>query len=108
MSGLGVGEEDDVVGPLADEQGVLDGGGVGAEHAEWLVTNLPAVAVGAVEEVPAPSFTDAGDVGQVVADAGGDQNATGASRAVPLARRMTNRDRRDWTLVVDELDAVAE
>jgi hypothetical protein len=46
---LGVGRVDDVVGPLADELGVEDRPGVGAEHAEGLISDFPAVAVGAVE-----------------------------------------------------------
>ena len=99
-------EVDDVVGPLPDEQGVLDGRGVGAEHPERLIAHLPAVAVGAVEEVLAPPFPDAGDVGEVVAHAGGDQHAPGAEDGA--AGRV---DREAWVdslhVVVDDLDAVA-
>ncbi len=52
--------------------------GRAAEHAEGLVADLVAVAVGAVEQVAAPALADAGDVGDVVAEAGGDQDAPGA------------------------------
>jgi len=38
-----VGEEDHVVGPLTNEECVLDRAGDGAEHAERLVADLPAV-----------------------------------------------------------------
>ena len=51
-----------------------------AEHAEGLVADLVAVAVRAVQQVAAPPLADSGDVGEVVAQAGGDQDATGSQR----------------------------
>jgi len=44
-------EERHVVGPLAYEVCVLNGARDGAQHSEGLVADLPAVAVGAVQEV---------------------------------------------------------
>ena len=78
-----VGEEHDVVGPLADQVGVGDGLGRAAEHAEGLVADLVAVAVGAVQQVATPPFAHAGDVGDVVAQPGGDQDAAGAQDGRP-------------------------
>ncbi len=72
-----VDEEDDVVGPLPEQERVLDGVGRAAEHAEPLVADLVAVAVGAVQQVAAPALADAGDVGELVAEPGGDQDAAG-------------------------------
>ena len=43
-------EEDDVLGPLSDEQRMRDRTRVGAEHAERLVAHLPAVAYGQWED----------------------------------------------------------
>ena len=57
---LGVGEVEDVVGPLADELRVQDRAGVGADDPEGFVADLPAVAVGAVEEVASPALADTG------------------------------------------------
>ena len=73
----GVDEEDDVVGPLPHEQRVLDRAGLRAQDAEGLVADLPAVAVRAVQQVPAPPLADAGDIGQLVAHPGGDEEAAG-------------------------------
>ena len=78
-----VGEEDDVVGPLPHELGVGERLGGAAQHAERLVADLVAVAVGAVQQVAAPALADAGDVGQLVAQAGGDQHAPGAQVRPP-------------------------
>ncbi len=55
--------------------------GCAAEDAERLVADLVAVAVRAVQEVAAPPLAHAGDVGDVVAQAGGDQDAAGVQRA---------------------------
>ena len=60
---VGVREEDDVVRPLAEQMRVVDGAGAGADDADRLVADLPAVAVGAVEEVSAPALAGARDVG---------------------------------------------
>ena len=45
------------------------------EDAEGLVADLVAVAVRAVQQVASPPLADAGDVGDLVAQAGGDQDA---------------------------------
>ena len=45
-----------------------------AEHAEALVANLVAVAVRAVEQVATPALADAGEVGELIAEPGGDQD----------------------------------
>ena len=55
---VGVGEEDDVVGPLPHQLRVLDGAWVGAEDSDGLVADLPSVAVRAVQEISAPALTD--------------------------------------------------
>ena len=78
VSSGAVGEEHDVVGPLPDEVRVGDGLGSAAEHAEGLIADLVPVAVRAVQEVATPALTDAGDVGELVAQAGGDQDAPGS------------------------------
>ena len=56
-----------------------------AEHAEGLVADLPAVAVRAVQQVLAPPLADAGDVGELVADAGGDEDRGARSGLRPPA-----------------------
>ena len=71
---VGVGEEDDVVGPLAHELCVLDGAGHGAEYSDRLVADFPPVAIRAMQEITPPSLADAGDVGQLVAHTGCDQD----------------------------------
>ena len=60
--GVGWGEVDEVVGPLADDLGVADRAGVAADDAELAVADLVAVAVGAVQDVAGPPLTQAGDV----------------------------------------------
>ena len=99
-------EEDEVVGPLPQQVRVIDGGGRRAEHADRPVANLPAVAVGAVEEVAAPELSDAGNVGQLVDCPGCEEQA---SRRHAVAAGKPEREARsdlDHT-VVDELHAVA-
>ncbi len=99
-------EEHDVVGPLPDELGVQHGTGVGAEHAERLIADLPAVAVRAVQEIAAPAFAHTGDGGQVVGDAGRHQDAAGRHRVA--ARQVHDEPGLDLRHgVVDDLDAVA-
>ena len=66
--GVGVREEDDVLGPLADQQGVLDRTGLGAQDTDRLVTHLPAVTVGTVQQVAAPPLPDSGEVRQSIVD----------------------------------------
>ena len=54
-------EVDDVVGPLPHDQGVLDGLRGATDDTEPLVADLVAVAVGAVQHVPAPALGQARD-----------------------------------------------
>ena len=71
---------------------MLDGAGLGREDADRLVAHLPAVAVGAVEEVAAPALAGAGDVGQLVGGAGREQQpARGQGAAVRQAEREAGR-----------------
>ena len=56
---------------------MLDGVRGAAEYAEALVADLVPVAVGAVEEVAAPALADAREVGELVAEPGGDQDPPG-------------------------------
>ena len=65
----------DVVGPLADQEGVLDGLRCAAKYANRLVADFVAVAVGAVQEVAAPPLSHAGDVRDLIVEPGGDQDA---------------------------------
>ena len=56
---------------------MLYGVRVAAEYAEALVADLVSVAVGAVEQVASPALADAREVGELVAEPGGDQDAAG-------------------------------
>ena len=56
-----------------------------AEHAEALVADLVAVAVGAVQQVAAPALADARQVGELVAQPGGDQDPPGG-RCLPVGQ----------------------
>ena len=99
-------EEHDVIGPLPDELGVHHRTGVGAEHPERLIADLPAVAVRAVQEIAAPAFAHTGDGGQVVGDAGRHEDAAGRHRVT--ARKMHDEPGLDLHhCVVDDLDAVS-
>jgi hypothetical protein len=75
--GVGVGEHDDVGRPLPDQQGVLDGLRRTPQHPQRLVADLVAMAVRAVEQVPAPSLADAGNIRQLVAQSRGHQDPAG-------------------------------
>ena len=70
---VGRGEVDEVVGPLANDLGVADRARAATEDAELAVADLVAVAVGAVQDVAGPPVAEPGDVGQLVAQAGRDQ-----------------------------------
>ena len=70
-------EEDDVVAPLPHDLGVADRVGCRADDAERLVADLVAVAVRAVQHVAGPAFTQAGDVGELVAQPGGERAPAG-------------------------------
>jgi len=103
---LGVGEVDDVVGPLAHDLRVLDRARAGADDAEGLVADFVAVAIGAVEQVTAPPLRHAGDVGDAVDDAGGDEDPPSCQRPpVPEMDGEAGVDPDDH--VIDEVDAVA-
>jgi hypothetical protein len=67
--GVVVREEEDVVRPLPQEMRMVDGTGSGSEDSDWLIANLPAVAVGAVEEVAAPALARPRDVRRHIAGA---------------------------------------
>ena len=99
-------EEGDVVRPLAQEVHMLDRARVGAEHADRLVADFPAVAVRAVEEVAAPALTGAGDVRKLVDGTGCEQDA---SRLQHLPAGEPERERAIdlHDLVLDEVDVVA-
>jgi hypothetical protein len=72
---VGWGEVDEVVGPLANDLCVPDGARRAAEHAELAVADLVAVAVGAVQDIAGPPGAEPGDVGQLVAQAGCDEQS---------------------------------
>ena len=52
-----------------------------SEHGERLVADLPAVAVGAVQEVAAPALARSGDRRQLVDGAGGEEEPARGQRA---------------------------
>jgi hypothetical protein len=60
---ISVDEEDDIAGPLPDQEGVLHRAGQSAQHPERLVAHFPAVAVRAVQQVLTPPLADPGNVG---------------------------------------------
>ena len=68
-------EEDHVVGPLANQKGMLHGIRSCTEDPDGLVADLPSVAIGTVQKVAAPSLASARDVWQLVADPRRDQQA---------------------------------
>ena len=68
-----VGEEHDIGGPLPDEVCVSDRLRGAADDAQRPVTDLVAMAVGAVEKVATPALVHARDVGEHVAKPGGHQ-----------------------------------
>jgi hypothetical protein len=70
------------VGPLANDLGEPGRAGGPAEHAELAVADLVAVTVGAVQDVAGPAVGQPWDVGQFVAESGGDQQPP---RRDPLA-----------------------
>jgi hypothetical protein len=101
-----VGEEDDVVGPLAHELCVLDRTGHGAENPEGLVADFPPVAVRAMQEITPPPFADARNLGQLIADTRRDQDAPRIQdSAAAEANREPSLDLGD--LSRDQFDAVA-
>ena len=91
-------DERDVVGPLPPQRRLERTPLAGRHHHDPLVTNLPAVAVRAVQHVPAKSPGDAGDRRQLVGESGGDQHAAGVQRG-------TVRHRHSEDSVVHSLQA---
>ena len=69
---VGVRKEDQVVRPLTNELCMVNRVGVCAEHAQGLISNFPAVAVGAVEEVLSPALLESGDRRELICCAGCD------------------------------------
>jgi hypothetical protein len=68
-----VAEQDDVVGPLAQQDGDVLAAGAGGENGEALAAVLEAVAVRAGARAGAPHVGEAGDIGDLV--------------GIPVARR---------------------
>ncbi len=77
----GVGEERDVAAEPAEQEGLVHRHGAAGEDADAAVADLPAVAVGAVEDVAAPPLADAGDVRQPVGEPARHQQAARAGGA---------------------------
>jgi hypothetical protein len=85
---------------------VLDGAVARRKQAQRLIAHLPAVAVGAVQEVPAPTLPCTLDLGQLVGRTGGDQKPSRCqSSAVAEPEREPRLDQ--GNALVDELDGVA-
>jgi hypothetical protein len=68
-----MGEQHDVGAQLTKQQGLVHRPRPGAEDADWLVADLPAVAVGAVQHRRPPALGQARKLGQLVGQSGGDQ-----------------------------------
>jgi hypothetical protein len=75
-------EQRHVGAELPEQQCLVHGHRAGPEHADAPVTDLPAMAVRAVQHVGAPSRGEARDVGQLIARAGRSQDAPGGHRSV--------------------------
>lgn len=73
----GVGEVDDVGGPLGDEERVGDRRSRAADHPESAIPHLVPVAVRAVQHIAPPALPQTRDVGDLVAQARGDQHPSG-------------------------------
>src|SRR5690242_1905895 len=98
-------EEDQVVRPLADELCMFDGGGAGSENSERLIADLPAVTIGAVEQVLGPAFPKSGNRRQLIGCTSCDQQSPRFEYAtVGEGDREAGLDRDDPAC--DELDAV--
>src|SRR5438067_3854 len=70
------------------------------------VAHFPAVAVRAVQKVSAPPFAGAGDVGELIVDAGCDQDAAGCEHVASAKTQCESRLDLEH-LIFDDLDAVA-
>ena len=75
------------------------------EHTEWLVADLPSMAVRAMEKIASPSLAHAGDVGELIGGAGGDQNAACGQRSTAGDRDGEARFDVEHS-IVDQIDAV--
>lgn len=80
----GVQKEGHVLAPLAPQQCLVDGEGAGRQDADGLVAYLPAVAVRAVQHLPSPPLGHAGNVGQLIDQAGGHQQPLRQDRAAAV------------------------
>lgn len=74
---VAVREVHDVLGPLAHKLHLMEGGGRAAKHPHLSAPDLPAVAVRAVQHVSTEACVHARDVGQLVAQARGDEQPPG-------------------------------
>ena len=84
----------EVVGPLADDLGVADRRGRAAEHAELPVSHLEAVAVGAMQDIAGPSLAEAGNVRDLIAQAGRDEEPSRRDRTALVQHDAEARKRR--------------
>ena len=75
-----VGQVDHAIRPLPPQRGVMQAHRRRAEDADAPVPDLPAVAIRALDDVPTPPLGQAGHVGQVVGESGGDDQPTGGER----------------------------
>ena len=80
---VGVGEEDDIGGPLPHELGVLHRAGMRTEYPEGLVAHFPPVAVRTVQKISSPSLANTGDVRQLIAHAGREHDAPSGQNRTP-------------------------
>ncbi len=104
--GAGVGEVDDIGGPLGDEERVGDRCRRAPDHPEGAITHLVAVAVRAVQHVSPPALAQTRDVGDLVAEPRADQDAPGLQpAAVVEGGREARRQLRDAS--VDDRASVA-
>ena len=90
---VGRGEVDEVVGPLSHDLGVTDGARCAADDSEPAVPHLVAVAVGTVEDVAGPAVAQPGDVRELVAQPGRDQDPS-CRDLLPVGQSTLNRRRR--------------
>ena len=85
---------------------MVDGARVGPEHANRPIPDLPAVAIRAVEEIPAPAFADTGDVRQHVDGARREEQPSRRHGSAP-GKLEREADRNLDHLVLDQVDPVA-
>jgi hypothetical protein len=105
QSGSGVAEENHVRTQLSPEQRAVDRQRSGRDDADGPVARFPAVAIGTVEHVAAPSLGDARNRRQFVAQASGDEQPSRPrlppvgerhrERAIRLRQRTVEATRRD-------------